>query len=76
MTVSRDVLRDGLTKTLNGTDFPSLGVKYEGKVRDNYSTPDGRRVLVVTDRISAFDLSRALRHADFIIDRALQSAPQ
>ena len=24
-------------------------------MRDNYSTPDGRRVIVVTDRISAFD---------------------
>jgi phosphoribosylaminoimidazole-succinocarboxamide synthase len=25
-------------------------------VRDNYSTPDGRRILVATDRISAFDV--------------------
>ena len=32
-----------------------MGKKYEGKVRDNYSTADGRRVIVVTDRISAFD---------------------
>jgi len=55
MTVSREILHDGLKKTLNGTDFSSLGKKYEGKVRDNYSTPDGRRVLIVTDRISAFD---------------------
>jgi phosphoribosylaminoimidazole-succinocarboxamide synthase len=55
MTVSQEVLREGLHKTLARTDFPSLGKKYEGKVRDNYSTPDGRRVLVVTDRISAFD---------------------
>jgi phosphoribosylaminoimidazole-succinocarboxamide synthase len=55
MTVSQEVLREGLQKTLAHTDFPSLGKKYEGKVRDNYSTPDGRRVLVVTDRISAFD---------------------
>ena len=29
--------------------------KYEGKVRDNYTTADGRRFIVVTDRISAFD---------------------
>jgi cell division protein ZapA (FtsZ GTPase activity inhibitor) len=29
--------------------------KYEGKVRDNYTHPDGRRYIVVTDRISAFD---------------------
>jgi phosphoribosylaminoimidazole-succinocarboxamide synthase len=55
MTVSQEVLREGLQKTLAGTDFPSLGKKYEGKVRDNYTTADGRRVLVVTDRISAFD---------------------
>jgi phosphoribosylaminoimidazole-succinocarboxamide synthase len=55
MPVHPDVLREGLSKTLDGTDFPSLGKKYEGKVRDNYSTADGRRILVVTDRISAFD---------------------
>ena len=39
---------------LTGTDFPELGEKYEGKVRDNYSK-DGRRILIVTDRLSAFD---------------------
>jgi len=55
MAVSHDILRAGLNQTLDGTDFRSLGKKYEGKVRDNYSTPDGRRILVVTDRISAFD---------------------
>jgi len=55
MAVSQEVLREGLSKTLDRTDFTQLGTKYEGKVRDNYSTPDGRRVLVVTDRISTFD---------------------
>lgn len=39
---------------LRGTDFQNLGDKYEGKVRDNYSK-DGRRILIVTDRLSAFD---------------------
>lgn len=39
---------------LKGTDFPTLGKKYEGKVRDNYSK-DGKRTLIVTDRLSAFD---------------------
>ncbi len=39
---------------LKSTDFPSLGEKYEGKVRDNYSK-DGRRIIIVTDRLSAFD---------------------
>ena len=51
----RDALREALAHPLEGTDFPELGVKYGGKVRDNYTTADGRRYLVVTDRISAFD---------------------
>jgi phosphoribosylaminoimidazole-succinocarboxamide synthase len=53
--VSDDVIRAQLTKTLEKTDFPSLGSKYEGKVRDCY-TRDGKRTIVVTDRISAFDV--------------------
>jgi phosphoribosylaminoimidazole-succinocarboxamide synthase len=47
-------LRAALSRTLGRTDFPALGVKYEGKVRDNY-TAGGRRFIVVSDRISAFD---------------------
>ncbi len=43
-----------LSHPLEKTDFPSLGEKYEGKVRDNYTSGD-RRTIVVTDRISAFD---------------------
>lgn len=39
---------------LQGTDFPALGKKYEGKVRDNYTLGD-KRYIVVTDRLSAFD---------------------
>lgn len=39
---------------LNATDFPVLGSKYEGKVRDNYSKDD-RRIIIVSDRLSAFD---------------------
>jgi phosphoribosylaminoimidazole-succinocarboxamide synthase len=50
-----DILRNALPKTIDATDFDDLGKKYEGKVRDNYSTKDGRRYIVVTDRISAFD---------------------
>ena len=34
---------------------PSLPGLYRGKVRDNYDLPDGRRVLVTSDRLSAFD---------------------
>ncbi len=39
---------------LDKTDFPGLGDKYEGKVRDNYSKDD-RRIIIVSDRLSAFD---------------------
>jgi phosphoribosylaminoimidazole-succinocarboxamide synthase len=49
-------LQAALPHCLVRTDFSrSFAVKYEGKVRDNYSTHDGRRFIVVTDRISAFD---------------------
>jgi phosphoribosylaminoimidazole-succinocarboxamide synthase len=48
-------IRAALPHCLEHTDFDALGTKYEGKVRDNYTTPDGRRFIVVTDRISAFD---------------------
>lgn len=48
-------LGEALDKTLLSTDFPTLGEKYEGKVRDCYTTQDGRRLIVATDRISAFD---------------------
>jgi phosphoribosylaminoimidazole-succinocarboxamide synthase len=53
--VPQDVLDAQLTRTLDATDFPELGDKYEGKVRDCY-TRDQRRIIVVTDRISAFDV--------------------
>jgi phosphoribosylaminoimidazole-succinocarboxamide synthase len=53
--ISTDVFRAQLQRTLDKTDLGALGQKYEGKVRDNYSK-DGKRVIVVTDRISAFDV--------------------
>jgi phosphoribosylaminoimidazole-succinocarboxamide synthase len=34
---------------------PALPGLYRGKVRDNYDLPDGRRILVTSDRLSAFD---------------------
>lgn len=55
MTIDDKTLRQGLGLTLDHSDLDALGEKYEGKVRDNYTTKDGRRILVVTDRISAFD---------------------
>ena len=46
-------LKEQLKYTLNKTDF-KIGKKYEGKVRDNYIL-DGKRIIITTDRISAFD---------------------
>ncbi len=43
-----------LPHTLDSTDFPTLGQKYRGKVRDTYLKGD-RLVLITTDRLSAFD---------------------
>jgi phosphoribosylaminoimidazole-succinocarboxamide synthase len=34
---------------------PRLPGLYRGKVRDNYDLPDARRILVTSDRLSAFD---------------------
>lgn len=53
--LSEDALRQALRHPLEGTNFPALGRRYEGKVRDNYTSDDGKRTIVVTDRISAFD---------------------
>src|SRR3990170_4999591 len=47
-------LKEQLKHTLDATDFPKLGKKYEGKVRDNY-TQGSKRIIITTDRISAFD---------------------
>ncbi len=35
--------------------IPELPNHYRGKVRDNYDLPDGRRIIIATDRLSAFD---------------------
>jgi phosphoribosylaminoimidazole-succinocarboxamide synthase len=50
----RPVLREQLPYTLRETDFPALGTRYRGKVRDTYSRGD-RLLLITTDRLSAFD---------------------
>src|SRR3989338_3418157 len=51
--MSEQQLREQLKHTLDKTDF-TLGRKYEGKVRDNYTIGD-KRLIITTDRISAFD---------------------
>jgi len=45
-----------LANCLTEVDFPELPNHYRGKVREAYDLPDGRRVMIATDRQSAFDL--------------------
>lgn len=42
-------------RVLADATLPGLPNHYRGKVRDNYDLPDGRRVIVASDRLSAFD---------------------
>ncbi|MFX1488318.1 MAG: phosphoribosylaminoimidazolesuccinocarboxamide synthase [Promethearchaeota archaeon] len=49
-----DLIKQQLEYTLRETNFKSLGELYRGKVRDNYITDD-KRVIIATDRLSAFD---------------------
>jgi phosphoribosylaminoimidazole-succinocarboxamide synthase len=48
------LLAQQLPFTLSQTDFPGLGTKYQGKVRDTYRQGD-RLTLITSDRLSAFD---------------------
>ena len=40
---------------LTDAEIPGLPNHYRGKVRENYDLPDGRRLIIATDRLSAFD---------------------
>ena len=57
--VDPDFLARHLDRVLEDATIPELPNHYRGKVRDNYDLPDGRRVIVATDRLSAFDRSIA-----------------
>lgn len=55
MGIDMTLLRDACALTLDRTDFAGLGRRIQGKVRDSY-VQGGRRTIVVTDRVSAFDV--------------------
>ncbi len=52
--VSKEKLTAGLKRTLYKTEFSGFDNRMQGKVRDSY-VRDGRRFIITTDRISAFD---------------------
>ncbi|TPM95195.1 phosphoribosylaminoimidazolesuccinocarboxamide synthase [Mesorhizobium sp. B2-1-3A] len=43
-------------RTLSDAFIPELPGHYKGKVRENYDLADGRRIIIATDRLSAFDI--------------------
>ena len=55
MGIDLTLLRDQCERTLEHTDLDALGEREEGKVRDNYIAGK-RRFIVVTDRVSCFDV--------------------
>ena len=52
--ISQHELVELLPQALNETNLPLPG-KTRGKVRDWYDMPNGQRLLVTSDRLSAFD---------------------
>lgn len=55
MALDTRLAQEQCSRTLERTDFPALGTRIEGKVRDSYVKGD-RRTLIATDRVSAFDV--------------------
>ena len=53
--IEPEVLSAQLGNVLVDATIPELPNHYRGKVRDNYDLPDGRRIIIATDRLSAFD---------------------
>jgi phosphoribosylaminoimidazole-succinocarboxamide synthase len=51
-----EALRPYLHHIVDAVDIPELPGFYRGKVRENFDLADGKRLLITTDRLSAFDL--------------------
>ncbi len=55
--IDTETLRAQLGNVLTDATIPELPGHYQGKVRDTYALPDGRMIIVATDRQSAFDVN-------------------
>jgi phosphoribosylaminoimidazole-succinocarboxamide synthase len=44
-----------LNKTIGDISLPGLPAPYSGKVRQSYDAPGDRKIIIATDRLSAFD---------------------
>ncbi len=56
MTLDTAALAPFLDTVLRDATIAELPNHYRGKVRDNYDLPGGRRILIASDRLSAFDI--------------------
>ena len=54
--VDTALLAPHLSNVVKDAAIPELPNHYRGKVSENYDLPDGRRVIIATDRLSAFDI--------------------
>jgi len=50
-----EMLKARAGQVLEKAELADLPNPYFGKVRDNYDLPDGRRIIIASDRLSAFD---------------------
>jgi phosphoribosylaminoimidazole-succinocarboxamide synthase len=57
--IELEALRGRVGDVLEDATIPELPNHYRGKVRDNYDLPDGRRIIIASDRLSAFDRNLA-----------------
>lgn len=53
--IGEETFREGLGHVVETVALPALGPAQSGKVREAWPLPNGKRVLVTTDRVSAFD---------------------
>ena len=44
-----------LSKTIDAIEILGLSAPYSGKVRQSYDAPGGRKIIIASDRLSAFD---------------------
>jgi len=50
------LIKEQLNNTVEEVDFPQLGKRYKGKVRENFiDEENGTRIIISSDRLSAFD---------------------
>ncbi len=55
--IDSETIHAQIKNVLTDATIPELPNHYQGKVRDTYRLPDGRMIIIATDRQSAFDVN-------------------